>query len=781
MFVLAPPRGWLRVRPSHSAFGRGQRYLPREEDAFHHARPATFRYSGAPGLCHRAWMGRLEQTPADRVRTARNRIQWGLIAVAVGSGIACRSDNAASSTPASPPTAPTRDTVPRLVEIVTTGPLSLRRGDSARISARVKNSAGQVVSAQIDWRSSNTAIASVGSDGLVIARARGSVTITARASAATADIVITVTARPEVISWDTLATFGATFRIRGIDLDGSSATVNGRSASVQIFADTLLSLTIPASLAAPCWPSNRPLEIGITNGTFAVTRSVPTVPVPTTIDLDLGQYALVSDEIHVGCGLRVVRGGKYRVIAYTVEAGATTMGDSVVLRIPKATAVASATFAAANSPWIHSLLATPQSDVIRADIRPVPGGRANQAAACSARAIGDTAFVAVTRNAAGEIGRFGGSAEPVIVVGVGPQVLVFFDTATVRLAQTDAQYAWYIQDFLAAWATYVTPTIAMYTRGLPDKDANGRVDVIMGHRYDLNDAAGRFNFAFPSGWRIGCPAGEGIWQQIPFAQGHFNPPPGVALLAPVVSVALHEAAHLTDVGYPDQNVGLASALIEGYATFLQVVLQQGPGDTQLLHRNAPTERFFNYGSTGTKESCVWPDRRQFGAAYAFPSYAGGCYMLSWLFGRSDLTMQAGAPSTIARWSGPAMRTSSTSMAGYFARFLGDRRPPWMPWGEMLLSWAADDRLPGVSADITNTMWNTPSALAALPPLPLFQPVAIPEMSIARGPGDVSIRLGVPDARFFDVISATGDEWSFVRTASLPTANSRTALALLRVQ
>jgi hypothetical protein len=158
-------------------------------------------------------------------------------------------------------------------------------------------------------------------------------------------------------------------------------------------------------------------------------------------------------------------------------------------------------------------------------------------------------------------------------------------------------------------------------------------------------------------------------------------------------------------------------------------------------------------------------------------------MLSWLFSRAEAATHAGAAATVSRWSVPAMRQSSTSMAGYFARFLADGRPGWMPWGEMLLSWSADDRIAGVVPELTNAMWNTPAALedqVFFSPYPAFQPLAIPDFAISRGLGEVSFQLGAPDVRFLDLTASANDDWSFLPSVKRAGASVRTALAILRL-
>jgi hypothetical protein len=83
--------------------------------------------------------------------------------------------------------------------VVTPRNPSVSVGDTAHLAATAKDAAGTVVAgAAFTWTSSNTAVATVSSDGAVIARSAGSTTITASADGKSASAPVTVAATETV-------------------------------------------------------------------------------------------------------------------------------------------------------------------------------------------------------------------------------------------------------------------------------------------------------------------------------------------------------------------------------------------------------------------------------------------------------------------------------------------------------------------------------------------------------------------------------------------------------
>src|SRR5215831_10526935 len=76
--------------------------------------------------------------------------------------------------------------------IVTPGALVLSPGGSARLSARVRDSAENTLSAVVTWGSSNTAVARVDSSGYVTSVAVGTATITATSGGISGTATVTV-------------------------------------------------------------------------------------------------------------------------------------------------------------------------------------------------------------------------------------------------------------------------------------------------------------------------------------------------------------------------------------------------------------------------------------------------------------------------------------------------------------------------------------------------------------------------------------------------------------
>jgi serine/threonine-protein kinase len=84
------------------------------------------------------------------------------------------------------------------IEIGDFRPLTV--GESVRLSAVVRNAAGPVANALIDWASSNPSIASLSQDGMLTARAVGSTMVHASSGGRSADRTVTVRAREVAVA-----------------------------------------------------------------------------------------------------------------------------------------------------------------------------------------------------------------------------------------------------------------------------------------------------------------------------------------------------------------------------------------------------------------------------------------------------------------------------------------------------------------------------------------------------------------------------------------------------
>lgn len=105
-------------------------------------------------------------------------------------------------------------TVSSVVLSVTT--LALQTGQTGQLTATAKDGTGATVSGKTtNWNSSNDAVASVGSGGLVTANAAGSATITATIDSKSASAVVTVTAPTAAVASVTLSQATGTLSVDG--------------------------------------------------------------------------------------------------------------------------------------------------------------------------------------------------------------------------------------------------------------------------------------------------------------------------------------------------------------------------------------------------------------------------------------------------------------------------------------------------------------------------------------------------------------------------------------
>ncbi|MEX2473503.1 MAG: Ig-like domain-containing protein, partial [Gemmatimonadota bacterium] len=84
------------------------------------------------------------------------------------------------------------DTGPASVAVTPEAPTLLSLGDTANLSATVRNASGGTVSTSVTWTSSAAAVATVDGEGRVVAVANGTATITATAGSANGTASVTV-------------------------------------------------------------------------------------------------------------------------------------------------------------------------------------------------------------------------------------------------------------------------------------------------------------------------------------------------------------------------------------------------------------------------------------------------------------------------------------------------------------------------------------------------------------------------------------------------------------
>src|SRR4051812_41459014 len=201
------------------------------------------------------------------------------------------SNIASASTPALPPPPPTVTTV-----TVTPPSISIGVGATANLQATVKDADGNLMNGQtITWSTSDGAVATVSSGGVVTGVAAGSATITASCAGKSATAAITVTASPPpppVVTTVTVAPATASINVAGTvaltatvkDADGNVmsgqsitwSTSNGAAATVSSSGVVTGVAAGSATITASCAGKSGTASI-------AVTASPPPPPVVTTV------------------------------------------------------------------------------------------------------------------------------------------------------------------------------------------------------------------------------------------------------------------------------------------------------------------------------------------------------------------------------------------------------------------------------------------------------------------------------------------------------------------
>ena len=177
--------------------------------------------------------------------------------------ITCGKDSPTKPEPPSPPPTPVQP-IPSRITITPPSPTLTAVGETTRLTARVLDQNGQVMSsAVVTWSSSNETVATVNSQGQVTAVGNGTAMITARSGSASSSIMVTVmqTAGSIVIEpmTATLMALGETVQLAATVLDQNDQPV----------ADTVVTWSSSDETVATV--SVDGLVTGVGNGTATIT------------------------------------------------------------------------------------------------------------------------------------------------------------------------------------------------------------------------------------------------------------------------------------------------------------------------------------------------------------------------------------------------------------------------------------------------------------------------------------------------------------------------------
>ena len=505
---------------------------------------------------------------------------------------------------------------------------------------------------------------------------------------------------------DTVLAAGRPLVLTGPDLArGVSAQIDGAAASASA---TPAGVTVvpPAGLFATCQSLGRRVAVALTAGGRARTLALG-VYAPQRVALAPGQHAALADAAAAGCPVAIEHAGTYVVMPYAWDrqvAGPGGAAPSTPLRVsagadgrPYAPTGAGARGPVARVGGAQVLAsvgrgraAVPPVDVLRPSAAP---STAAAAACATPSTVGAAMPVGALRDATGRflqaasVNGGGGTSEPWTLAAVAPSVAVFFDSALVRAAPAGA--AARAQAFAAAYDSTVAPLLAAVTEGVPDADANGRVVVLVALR------AGNA-YAYPAGYaRPDCEAaGFTLGEAINLGGDAFVS--ADALIAPAVSVAAHETAHVVDNAQRYYQAAYSPALRqdtwwsrEGYAVLVQHLWSFGPAtpaDAFTANRAIAARRTI----LGTLMGgfCERPDRAVLQTWYAggAAAYPLACQAVRYALGQAALrTPGLTARDLMVRWSQLRdRRRFADAMAG-----LGAEGSASALTGAWYLSWAAD--------------------------------------------------------------------------------------------
>lgn len=692
-------------------------------------------------------------------------------------------------------------------------------GGTLALAAVGRDATGAVVPrAVVTYRAELAGPVTVADDGTLTGTAAGTARVIATANtgasggpapADTLDVVIAGGADALGFALvDTLAQPGRAVTLLGADLAGAAVTLDGTALAVTAGVagpdgSGGVVAAVPGSLYPTCRPLGATAPLVVTAAGRRRTLALA-VYAPLAVALAPGQHRRLTEAAAGGCPVAVDQAGTYVAMPFAwdrqVPGGGTaggptqavttpirvsTGGDALGGASPLAARVAPARITARLVGGTVGSHMGGGGDVIRPASAPA-GGLARAATfpagwsggACPIpTTVGEAMPVGTLRDGTGRfiqpasVNGGGGTSEPWTLAAIAPTVAVFFDSALVRANLPGA--AGRAQAFAAAYDSTVAPLLATATEGVPDADGNGRVVVLVALR--ARDA-----LASPTGYaRPDCEAnGFVLGEALNLGGDAFVA--ADAQVAPSLSVATHEAAHIVDGGQRYMQPSMRQDTWwsrEGYAVLMQHLWSLGPtlpADVFTANRGDVATRTI----LGTTQGglCEAPDRTVLGAWYGLnsASYTLACQAVRYALGQLAVQQPGLRPTALlTRWSQLRDRRRFTDALN---GLLGQSRAAPDVAGEWYLSWLADG-LSGTTATLQDPAADLRARFRAA-----FPGTAYPVPVASLAPGQtITATLGEPDAVHVQVDLPAGG-WVAVTLAGgvgLPTA--RTDVMLFRAK
>ena len=193
--------------------------------------------------------------------------------------------------PTSPPPPPPPDSVPTTLELTPSAVQLASIGATVQLTATVRDQNGNAMGGQaVSWTSTNLAVASVSSGGLVTALGNGSATVSAAVgsnNSVSANASVTVEQAPASISVDpaslTLTAIGATGQLTATVADSNGNTVSDASVTWTTSHGDVATVSTSGLVTAV---SNGDATITATHGSLSVTATVTVQQVPDSFTLE---------------------------------------------------------------------------------------------------------------------------------------------------------------------------------------------------------------------------------------------------------------------------------------------------------------------------------------------------------------------------------------------------------------------------------------------------------------------------------------------------------------
>jgi hypothetical protein len=310
------------------------------------------------------------------------------------------------------------------------------------------------------------------------------------------------------------------------------------------------------------------------------------------------------------------------------------------------------------------------------------------------------------------------------------------------------------------------PFINASTRGMPDKDGNGKLIVYVLEPFALANSA-----YTNSSLRVGCgSSGEAVVLR-PWFVGTDN-----LLLRFPPYIAVHEFAHVADLGWPDRPLPGGRWGVEGFATFVSALytIRNIP---EPLTANRTSFRgdvneygnsicLFNF-SDGGKVSRASQTFRDAPWGNLF-SYGPGCNVISYMTQLRQARTGESWRTIVKAWSqAPVTRIEDAATS-----FVGTPGASESLMGDWILSWFADDQVPGTAPELQQPMWNIPQILGSY-----GNGVLEPDAHLLVNEPQVAFTLGAPDAVVLKLSGAGSAFLEVLPRSSWPLGG----IAILRVR